>query len=296
VLYEMLTGTVPFTGRNALELLHRICQEEPVRLRRRKPDLDRDLEVIVMKAMDKDPARRYQTVAELGADLKRYLANDAISASPPTAVYRTRKFLRRHRFVCLSVFSTLVAVMLVAVGFVLHDLQLIRQLQTDAQQNLFNQQASVLLDPRHEAWRWFHCLRLDGRREEACKALACSVLMSNDGDATLEANRQLWLGIMAKESGDDADRYFCAAESLAEEAGRVELALAAQIYRGEKVEVPEDLPVEARAILEYHRGHAALLRGRIEEARDYWNNAVDLSMTPIESKCARAELRQLSGR
>ena len=77
------------------------------------------------------------------------------------------------------------------------------------------------------------------------------------------------------------------------EAGRPELILAAQVYRTGKAEVPAEQSVEARALLEYHRGHAALLRGEVAEARDCWRRAVELSMTPIECKCAKAELEQL---
>ena len=57
--------------------------------------------------------------------------------------------------------------------------------------------------------------------------------------------------------------------------------------------VPADQPAETRALLEYHFGHAALLRGDIDEARACWHRAVALSMEPIECKCAKAELEQL---
>jgi hypothetical protein len=205
--------------------------------------------------------------------------------------------------------STLAAVTLVAAGFLLHDLRLIRQLETEAQRRekealkraasqlpaeIFKREAGVLLDPHHEAWRWFHALRLSERRDEARKALECSVLLPKTGGSpAVEANRQLWLGILAAESGDDSDTHFCAAEMFAQEAERPELILAAQTYRRVNVDIPDDLPAEARALIEYHRGHAALLRGEIKQARACWNRSVDLSMTPIECKCAKAELARL---
>ncbi len=56
-----------------------------------------DLDWIVMKAMDQDRGRRYETVSALAADLTRYLADEPVQARPPAASYRLRKFIRRHR-------------------------------------------------------------------------------------------------------------------------------------------------------------------------------------------------------
>jgi len=56
-----------------------------------------DLDWIVMKALEKDRTRRYDTAAGLAMDIDRYLSNDAVLASPPGATYRIRKFVRRHR-------------------------------------------------------------------------------------------------------------------------------------------------------------------------------------------------------
>lgn len=295
VLYEMCTGSVPFKSRNALELLQRICGEEPVRPRRRNPDLDGDFETIVLKAMDKDPFRRYESVEELKADLKRYHANDAILATPPTTIYRTQKFVRRHRFVCLSVCSTLAAVALVAFGFMLHEWRLIKGLETEAQKREAIA-AHRLVALHEEGWRWFHTLRLAGNVEEARRTLESAALAPQTGerDAATEANRQLWLGIL--DSGADAEsagQRFRTAECLAAEAGRRELVLAAQAYRGEVDEAPGDLSKEALAVLEYHRGHAELRKGRKAEAIACWRRAIDSSMVPIECQCAVTELERL---
>ena len=59
--------------------------------------LEGDLETIVAKALKKDPAERYPSVAELADDLKRYVDNQPISARPDSMPYRIRKFVRRHR-------------------------------------------------------------------------------------------------------------------------------------------------------------------------------------------------------
>src|SRR5262249_49719113 len=71
-LYEMLLLRPAFETADRLELIRRITHEEPVRPRKLDPRIPRDLETIVLKATDKEPARRYQTTAELAADLRRF--------------------------------------------------------------------------------------------------------------------------------------------------------------------------------------------------------------------------------
>jgi non-specific serine/threonine protein kinase/serine/threonine-protein kinase len=60
-------------------------------------ELRRDLDWIAMKAMEKDRARRYASASELAADIERYLRHEPVTAGPPGALYRMRKFVRRHR-------------------------------------------------------------------------------------------------------------------------------------------------------------------------------------------------------
>jgi hypothetical protein len=71
-----------------------------------------DLDAIVLKAMEKDPARRYAAASELAADLRRYLRHEPVLARVPSAAYRAAKYVRRHR-VGVAVAGTL-AVVLVA--------------------------------------------------------------------------------------------------------------------------------------------------------------------------------------
>src|SRR5207245_9710830 len=59
--------------------------------------LDRDLETIVMKALEKEPSRRYQSAAAFSEDIQRYLSNQPILARPPSAVYQFRKLVARHK-------------------------------------------------------------------------------------------------------------------------------------------------------------------------------------------------------
>jgi serine/threonine protein kinase/tetratricopeptide (TPR) repeat protein len=124
LLYELLTGTTPFTRERLREAsfdeIRRIIrEEEPPRpstristmghagetvSSRRKSDPKRlsrlfrgELDWIVMKALEKDPARRYETVGEFAADLLRYSSDEPVQACPPSSWYRFSKFVRRHK-------------------------------------------------------------------------------------------------------------------------------------------------------------------------------------------------------
>lgn len=98
VLYEMLCGRLPHTSSSPLELASQIREREPPRLSALRPALRGDVEAIVSKTLEKDRARRYQSVAELGQDLRRYLANEPIEARRASGFYVLRKAVARHRF------------------------------------------------------------------------------------------------------------------------------------------------------------------------------------------------------
>ena len=98
VLYELLTGRRPhqLSGHSPAEIMHEICTREPLppsTLGDRK--LRGDLDVIVLKALEKEPARRYKSVDEFSEDIRRHLAGQAIVARPER-LYRVNRFVRRN--------------------------------------------------------------------------------------------------------------------------------------------------------------------------------------------------------
>jgi WD40 repeat protein/serine/threonine protein kinase len=97
ILYEMVTGRVPIQGTNTLDTLSLVLSEEPVSPRRLQPRLARDLETICLKCLEKQPARRYSSAADLADDLRRFLDDQPVRARPPSALYRFGKFARRNK-------------------------------------------------------------------------------------------------------------------------------------------------------------------------------------------------------
>ncbi len=111
ILYELLTGLQPFpgTGRGRLELLNVITSQDPTlpsiavnssplpSQREAGQDFKGDLDAVVLRAMQRDPARRYQSACDLHADIGRYLENRPVSARKTSIADRSRKFFARHR-------------------------------------------------------------------------------------------------------------------------------------------------------------------------------------------------------
>ena len=96
VLFYLLTGRPPFVGENALIVVRQATDTPAPRLRSIEPSLDRDLETICARCLERDPKARYQTAGELANDLERWLENRPIAARPVTMPVRTWRWSRRN--------------------------------------------------------------------------------------------------------------------------------------------------------------------------------------------------------
>ncbi len=94
-LYELLTGAPPFSAPGTAGLFYLIQETEPVPPRRINPNLDRDIETVVLKCLDKDPAKRYADARELADDLRRWLDDEPVLARRPSRVDVWKRKFRR---------------------------------------------------------------------------------------------------------------------------------------------------------------------------------------------------------
>jgi eukaryotic-like serine/threonine-protein kinase len=168
LLYELLTGETPFDAQTLLaagldEMRRTIRETEPARPSTRLStmaagDLTQvarhrhtepaklaglirgDLDWIVMKALEKDRARRYETANGLGRDIQRYLNSEPVVARPPSRLYEFQKTVRRHKFG----FAAAAAVITVlAVGVLVSALEAVRATRAEREQRLLRQQAEA---------------------------------------------------------------------------------------------------------------------------------------------------------
>jgi serine/threonine protein kinase len=144
LLYELLTGTTPFESETlkkaSYDEMRRIIREdEPPKPSTRLstfqnaalstiaerrglepgeivPELRRDLDWLVMKALDKDRNRRYESASALATDVHRYLSDEPVEACPPSASYRLQKYVRRNRRILLPLIA--IAIVLAAASAV----------------------------------------------------------------------------------------------------------------------------------------------------------------------------------
>jgi tetratricopeptide (TPR) repeat protein len=143
LLYELLTGSTPISGKRMkgaayAEILRLIKEEEPPKPSTRLSDSGEalasisaqrqteptrltklvrgELDWIVMKCLDKDRNRRYETANDFAADVQRYLADEAVQACPPSAGYRLRKFVRRNKTGLLAASLVILALIVGMIG------------------------------------------------------------------------------------------------------------------------------------------------------------------------------------
>lgn len=109
-LYCLLSGRPPFQAWSAMLTMKQVISTDAVPLRQINPAVDRDLETICMKCLDKSPARRYATAAALGDELKRYLEGRPILARPISRPERAVRWCRRNPLVASLIGATFAAV------------------------------------------------------------------------------------------------------------------------------------------------------------------------------------------
>ena len=117
ILFELLTGELPFRGSPQM-LITQILSDEAPSPRKLNGRISRDLETLCLKCLRKEPNARYGSANELGDDLQRFLDGEAIRARPPSAAYRTRKFIRKYRTTVATTAAFVITLLFVIAVFI----------------------------------------------------------------------------------------------------------------------------------------------------------------------------------
>ncbi|MDE0816656.1 MAG: serine/threonine-protein kinase [Pirellulaceae bacterium] len=119
ILYELTTGERPFRGA-AKMLMQQVVNDEPTAPRKLVGSIERDMETIILKCLQKDPASRYDTASDLAADLKAWLSHEPITARPVGIFGRIRRWRKRNKVIAnmtLAFFVMLIMMLLAVSSF-----------------------------------------------------------------------------------------------------------------------------------------------------------------------------------
>ncbi|MEQ8766256.1 MAG: protein kinase [Planctomycetota bacterium] len=177
-MYELLTGSAPFKGKNTQALLRNILEKEPKRPRRYLPSIPEDLEAITLKAMEKSPESRYPSADELAADLRRYLQGESIEARLAGPITLLMRRAKRHKYVTAAVIIALLAT-IVSVASLTGSSKRIRNVEKTAKQDVDRATLAKLMAEAHQH-------EVQGQFEEALAALEEAASIESSPELTIE--------------------------------------------------------------------------------------------------------------
>lgn len=162
IFYELLTGRPPFVEATPLETLRRARDEDPPSPGSVTAGVPRDAATICLKALAREPERRYPDAAALADDLQRYLAGEPIAARPVGAVERAWKWARRRPGLAAALVATTAALAVAAVSGTWYNLRLREALQrTERQEAQIRAQAGDLATQLDQVRRSIYTLQLN---------------------------------------------------------------------------------------------------------------------------------------
>ena len=185
VLYELLCGRSPFQAAHPWEILYQVTTIDPLPLRQLNSAIPIDLETICQKCLEKNSDRRYQTAADLAADLKRYAEGKPIHARPVSALGKFSKWCLRNKVVAGLSAASLLLLSTLAIGSTVAAVQLSesnrkilqeQQLASEAQEKAISDR-TVAIDTLYELIDQFYdqqvseSLSLDARENLAVAAI-----------------------------------------------------------------------------------------------------------------------------
>jgi len=210
LLYQLLTSTTPFDAKRlktaAYDELRRIIREEEpprpsVRIstleadkattlaghhrtdtRRLIQTVRGDLDWIVMKAIEKDRTRRYETASELAMDVQRHLGSEPVLARPPSKLYEFQKTVRRHK---LGFGATAALILVLSVGVLVSTLEAIRATRAEREQSRLRHEAERARAAEARLRQEAETRELDSRREAYVSDMAAAHAAVSQGNLGL---------------------------------------------------------------------------------------------------------------
>ena len=238
LLYELLTGGTPFPGKQLraagfTEMLRTIREVEPPRPSARLAaergsgpeklvkQVRGDLDWIVMKCLEKDRTRRYETANGLASDVRRYLADEPVLAGPPSVRYRLEKFVRRHRG---PVLAATISVLLLIAGIIGTSVGLLR---AERSRELAEEKEQAALAEKAKALAAADAERRAKQKAEAAQKQAMEALQATTDDVVehligsrsvlgpvertfLENVQRRWQTFAAAQGDSELARHACA--------------------------------------------------------------------------------------
>lgn len=156
-LYELCTLRPAFDSQDRVQVIDQVCNQEPIPPRQIDPQIPRDLETIILKAMDKVPDRRYETAGELADDLRLFLADRPIAARRTSTAERVWRWCRRNPQQAVLMSCILLLLLLMTVGSLWFGyVNSVHSLQLAASQQESNRRLYESLQRSSAAARWSH--------------------------------------------------------------------------------------------------------------------------------------------
>lgn len=209
LLYRALAGVPPFDpGLPIAPLFEAIRTMVPPPSRSMRPGISKELDLIVLRAIAKDPARRYQTADAFASDLTRFLSGDPIEAHPPSGMYSLRKLVAKHRAISMLSLFAIVALVAGIIAMMIsaqrtEEARIVAELRTSE---------AIAASGRSERMNAFFRDLLSNLRERDAVggpttareiiALAVATIEEREGHSEAEVDLRLALGQVLHEVGD----------------------------------------------------------------------------------------------
>jgi serine/threonine-protein kinase len=203
ILYVLLTGRPPFQGDSALDTLRQVQEKDPEPPRARNPRVDRDLETICLKCLQKEPPRRYGSAEELAEDLERWLKGEPIQARRISAVRRLLKWSRRRPALAIGIGLSTASLLFLVLGTLWNNWRLQAAFEREHQQSLEAERQ------RNDAQHAFLELEEMSRDVEA-RWHPGDALAEKARRAVLERSLRFWQQRAEQEGPDDLARQLAA--------------------------------------------------------------------------------------